>query len=190
MAISALIADNARRVRMAQAAAYLTDGRGTLRLLLVLAGATAVRTGREASLRLAEPEDEAWLLALQSQPETRRHARRPFVPSAREHAQWFARTLDDPERLLAIIDIDGKPAGMVRLDRATDARPTFEVSIAIDSGLHGQGIGAAALSLVRQAVPAADLIATVLPENRASLALFAGAGYQPEGEHRYRSRTA
>ena len=98
--------------------------------------------------------------------------------------------LDNPEQLLTIVEADGIAVGMVRLDRVPDEAASFEISIAIDSRRHGEGNGRAALALVRRLAPGADLIATVRSENKPSLALFAAAGYRPDGHERYRSRAA
>jgi UDP-2,4-diacetamido-2,4,6-trideoxy-beta-L-altropyranose hydrolase len=188
--IAALAADSNRRAAMSRNAAALTDGRGRLRLLAAIAGRAMSQSGRSVCLRLAEVGDEARLLDLQRQESTRRFARNPAIPSAEEHAVWFSRALDDPKRLLTIIEVDGVPSGMVRLDRSPDEALSFEISIAVDGRRHGEGIGRAALELVRQLAPGADLIATVMPENRSSLALFAAAGFRPEGNDRYRCRAA
>jgi spore coat polysaccharide biosynthesis predicted glycosyltransferase SpsG/RimJ/RimL family protein N-acetyltransferase len=188
--IAALAHDPERRHIMSQRAASVTDGRGRQRLLLAIAGEAVSRPGRVTRLRLAEPEDEGWLLDLQRQEPTRRYALNPSIPSACEHAAWFVRVLDDTSRLLAIIEVDGASTGMLRLDRGSAAEPSFEISIAVDSARHGEGIGAAALALARRLAPSADLVATVKPENRPSLALFAAAGYRPDGDNRYRCRAA
>lgn len=186
--VSDLSSDGERRVRMACAASALVDGRGTGRVLAVIAGALPSRDGQPVRLRLAEAGDERWLLDLQKQPMTRRYARNPGVPSAGEHAAWFARALEDASRLLMIIQCANDNAGMVRLDRIGSA--TFEVSIAVDQGMHGRGIGRAGLALIRKLAPGVDLVATVLPENRASIALFVGAGYRAESGERYRNCAA
>jgi UDP-2,4-diacetamido-2,4,6-trideoxy-beta-L-altropyranose hydrolase len=186
--IAALAADGQRRATMSKVAASFTDGRGPARLLAAIAGVTTSRNGSTLRLRLAEQGDAAWLLELQHQPETRRFARTTAVPTQAEHARWLANVFDDDDRLLLIVSADGAPAGMVRLDRAAEDTASFEISIAIDVRFHGQGIGSAALVLVRRMVPAVDLIATVLPENSASLALFAAAGYRADYGDRYRSR--
>ena len=188
--IAALAGDGERRAAMGQRAARLTDGRGRLRLLAALPGRATTRSGLTAMLRLAEAEDEQWLLDLQRQEATRRFARHPAVPSTAEHAAWFADVLEDRDRLLMIVESDRGPSGMVRLDRLSGHHASFEISIAIDSRRHGEGLARAALHLVRNLAPGADLIATVNAENRASLALFAAAGFKPEGQDRYRSRAA
>lgn len=187
---AALAVDAGRRIAMSRKAAALTDGRGSLRLLAAVAGDEPSKGGAPVRLRLAETEDEAWLLDLQRQETTRRHARNPAVPGPTEHAAWFAGILNDPARLLALAEVDGVAVGMVRLDRLAEEAASFEVSIAIESRRHGEGIGRAALALVRRLAPGVDLVATVMPGNRPSLALFASAGYRPEGRDRYRSRAA
>jgi RimJ/RimL family protein N-acetyltransferase len=111
------------------------------------------------------------------------------VPDAEQHAIWFRRTLSDPMRLLMIVEREDKPSGMVRLDRLADSTAAFEVSIAVSEEEQGRGIGLAALKLARR-VAATDLLATVLPGNSASNALFLAAGYSPDGDNRYRSRAA
>jgi UDP-2,4-diacetamido-2,4,6-trideoxy-beta-L-altropyranose hydrolase len=65
---------------------------------------------------------------------------------------------------------------MLRMDRKGEKG--WEVSILIDAARHGRGIGAAALAAARRLVPEASLLAEVLPENTASHALFARAGYR------------
>jgi UDP-2,4-diacetamido-2,4,6-trideoxy-beta-L-altropyranose hydrolase len=185
--IRGLAEDSRRRADMANKAATLTDGRGALRLLVAIAGTRSAKRARSIRLRLAEPTDGRWLLALQCQDATRRFARNPTKPTAEEHAAWFGRTLLAGDRLLTIIEADEQPAGMVRLDRSDGESASFEISIAIDTARHGEGIGAAALSLVRSMMPAAELIAHVKPENESSLRLFERAGYRPIGGDRYRS---
>ncbi len=184
--IADLLDDGDARDRMSECAAALVDGRGPQRLLMRFAGECAAAAGR-VRLRAAEPGDQDWLLDLQSRPETRRFARTSRIPTASEHAAWMDRTLSDPDRLLALIDFNDVPAGVIRLDRLSQDKPAFEVSIAIAPERHGRGIGAAALTLVRNLVPKADLVATVLAGNQASQLLFERAGYRREAEGRFRS---
>lgn len=181
--VRALVEDAPRLRAMSAQAVGLVDGRGSQRLLAALAGDVPAKVGT-VRLRLAETADTDWLFALQSQPQTRRHALNPEPPSLDGHRAWMAATLDNPVRLLLIAEFDAVPAGMLRLDRVADG---FVVSIAVDSSRHGQGIGGAMLALARRLVRNRDLIATVLPENSASLALFTAAGYRPAGHNSYRN---
>jgi UDP-2,4-diacetamido-2,4,6-trideoxy-beta-L-altropyranose hydrolase len=172
-----------RRLTMAKAGASLVDGRGAERIALAAIGPWPANGGRAISLRLAGADDEAWLLELQSQPETRRFANDPASPKAEAHHAWLGRALADPARLLMIAEIDGERAGMLRLDRVGSAE---RVSIAVDRKVHRQGVGAAILGLAARLRPHMPLEAEVLPGNEPSLALFAGAGYLRVGERLFR----
>jgi L-amino acid N-acyltransferase YncA len=99
------------------------------------------------------------------------------------------RTLNDPARLLAIVEHDGVAAGMVRLDRLPEERslPRYEVSIAVEPDCKRRGIGMAALSLARRLAPGAILEATIMPQNSASISLFSRSGFVFAGNHLYRS---
>jgi UDP-2,4-diacetamido-2,4,6-trideoxy-beta-L-altropyranose hydrolase len=185
--VADLLADNARRAAMSLAASGLCDGRGTQRVLCALAGTERLPDGTLAELRLAEPGDGDWLLELQAHPQTRRFARTASVPTPPEHAAWFARTLRDPARLLALVACDGARSGFVRLDRAAGESPSYEISIAVAPDRHGRGIGRAALKLARRLAPFVPIDATVLAGNAASQAMFASAGYSRIGEERFRS---
>ena len=81
---------------------------------------------------------------------------------------------------LDIILHGDEPAGVLRLDRIDgdqDPDNTYEVSILVAPDRHRLGIGRAALHLVRQLLPEAELRAEVLPGNVASDALFRSAGF-------------
>jgi UDP-2,4-diacetamido-2,4,6-trideoxy-beta-L-altropyranose hydrolase len=185
--VAELLADDARRAAMSLAATALCDGRGTQRVLCALAGSELLADGTRAELRLAEQGDSDWLLALQAHPHTRRFARTASVPTPSEHAAWFARTLRNPARLLALVVCDGVRSGFVRLDRLAGDKPCYEISIAVAPEKHGRGIGRAALKLVRRLAPFVPIEATVLAGNAASHAMFASAGYSRIGEDRFRS---
>lgn len=174
-ALRELLTDPGRRSAMARAAASLVDGRGAERVLLASVGSCVAGSGRKVTLRLAGADDEAWLLALQSKPETRRFANDPSPPTSDGHRRWLAQTLADPLRLLMIAEADGNRAAMLRVDHGEAAD---RVNIAVDPGYHRQGTGAAVLSLAARLRPGRVLEAEVLPGNKASLALFAGAGYR------------
>jgi UDP-2,4-diacetamido-2,4,6-trideoxy-beta-L-altropyranose hydrolase len=181
--IRRLAADERRLFTMSQRAAALVDGRGTQRLLAALAGEETRPTGA-VRLRLAEYADADWLFALQCQPETRRFSLNPQAPTAEEHGRWMTATINDSEKLLCIVEANGQRVGMLRLDCATEG---FTVSIAIDTLRQGQGLGGATLRLARRVVRHRDLIATVLPQNTVSCALFQSAGYLAAGPNCYRN---
>ena len=87
--VESLLSDPGLRRRLAQAASALVDGRGALRIALAILDDETAKNGAQVRLRLAQIEDENWLLDLQRQPQTRRYSRNPAVPSAEEHHSWI-----------------------------------------------------------------------------------------------------
>lgn len=184
-----LLADPAKRERLSDNAAALCDGLGARRIVAAASPPRAT-DGATIALRPVTMADSDTILAWQRHPETRRFARNPEVPDAATQAAWMARTLHDPHRILSLILHGGAPAGVVRLDRLdgpVDER--YEISILIDPARKRLGLGRAALDLAHRLRPEATLIASVLPENDASNALFRGAGYAPsDGGYRHAPR--
>jgi UDP-2,4-diacetamido-2,4,6-trideoxy-beta-L-altropyranose hydrolase len=177
-ALRGIAADPERRLRMSQKGAALCDGRGALRVAIKLLAPEHARNGSDVTLRLAEASDRDPILAWQQYPDTRRFAHHPQPPTAAEHARWFVQTINDPSRMLLIVQIGGKPAGLLRLDREADNQ--FKISILTAPGSYRLGIGTAALALARRLLVSAELHAEVLPANEASRALFRKAGYREQ----------
>jgi UDP-2,4-diacetamido-2,4,6-trideoxy-beta-L-altropyranose hydrolase len=184
-----LLKDGAARRNMAAAASALVDGRGAVRIALAMLDDVLAKNGARIRLQLASTNDERWLLKIQQHPQTRRHFRNAAIPTAEEHHEWMRRVLADPERLLLAVTANERPVGSIRLDQLSQESNSarYEVSIAIDPECQGIGIGTAALRLVRAVMPGAVLDATVFPDNKASCALFAGAGFAAVSGDVYRS---
>jgi len=131
----------------------------------------------ELLLRGAGLSDSDRVLAWRNDPATRAWSFSPKPVSADEHAEWLDRTLADPRHILLIIEHDGTALGQVRLDRDGSSAT---VSIALDPRARGRGLGEAAL---RETTRLADqvglerLAARIKPDNAASLAAFAAAGF-------------
>lgn len=163
---------------MARAAFAVCDGRGCQRIIAALLPPYRTASG-DMTIRIVEARDEALLLDWQRNPETRRFALNPAVPSSQEHHVWLQ------DRLLSSIDWflmaerAGEPLAFVRIDWIGEdsGRPEFVVSIATSPWHHRQGLGAGLLHAIRQLSPSAHFLAKILPENVASLALFIRAGY-------------
>jgi RimJ/RimL family protein N-acetyltransferase len=88
--------------------------------------------------------------------------------------------LANPEVLLMIIELDGVPVGVLRLDPANE-HGEHEVSIVVAPDRARRGIASAALGLADRLVPGWTMRAEVLPGNDASLRLFGQAGYERVG---------
>ncbi|HUS96097.1 MAG TPA: GNAT family N-acetyltransferase [Hyphomicrobiaceae bacterium] len=130
-------------------------------------------------LRPMEPTDELLIFDWQWEPGARSHSRNPKPPSREEHAAWMAGKLADPSCCAMVVMEDGRPAGVLRLDRLREEG--LEVSILIEQRSRGKGIGSAALRAANRLVPHLRLVAEIYPENTASLRAFAGAGFEPCG---------
>ncbi len=169
--------------KMAGAARRLTDGLGARRAAIA-AAPEKTRHGGEVGLRRAALADAELMLQWQRHPQTRHYARNPRVPAPSEHQEWLNHKLQDPGCVFNIIEYQGKPAGVLRLDRVQDSvrNFAFEVSIYLDPDQTSRGIGHAALNAARRLLPEATLLAHVLAENKTSHALFQTAGYRLEDE--------
>lgn len=177
-ALARLLQDPPRIDRMSIAAAAVTDGRGAARVALAL-DPEVTQLGGQVTLRRLTPDDVELTYQWQLHPATRSFARSRPPPSHTEHVNWIGRKLAELGCVLDIIEYNGAPAGVLRLDRRMGiaAGEVCEVSIYIAPELGGRGIGGAALAALRRIAPRAVLIAHVLPENKASHALFSKAGY-------------
>ena len=136
----------------------------------------------KVTLRAAAPDDSARVLAWANDPATRAASFSGKTIDATEHARWYEQSLSGARRLF-VIQSDGEPAGLVRLDPVDAA--TFEVGIVVDPELRGRGIAKQALeALVPHALGAGtrSLLARIRVENKASRRLFASAGYVAGGE--------
>jgi RimJ/RimL family protein N-acetyltransferase len=181
--IAELMPNPERLLAMSVNTAAICDGHGAARIVAQLDPPRA-RDGEPVSLRPMNAADGDLLLGWQSHPMTRRYFNNPCIPTPLEHRRWLAHRLRSETCLLNLIMHGNRPAGMVRLDRkpGESTHEIFEVSILIDPGAHGQGLGSAALELIRLLIPDAVFEARVNPENTASIALFLSAGYVQQGD--------
>lgn len=166
-----LLRDPARRDALAGAAAATVDGDGAAR---VLDAATL-------EVREATPSDADALLAWRNDPETLAWSR-GHQPVARPiHESWLAAAIEDPDRLVLVVERAGRGLGTVRFDRVADA--TWEISITVAPENRGRGLASKILTVGEGALHARAGVGTVLAnvheDNKASVALFHRSGYQP-----------
>jgi RimJ/RimL family protein N-acetyltransferase len=132
------------------------------------------------TIRPASASDEALILDWANDPDTRAASFRvePIAPEA--HHSWFIRHLREPDQSRIWIGLrNGRPVGIVRVDRESDG--TLGVSVGLDRTERGHGrsrpLLEAGLAAARLAFPGARFRAWIRPTNHASLALFQGAGF-------------
>ncbi len=133
------------------------------------------------SIRPASPADEGLLLAWANDPEARKGSGgRPEIPSD-IHAAWFAERLDDRSSYrIWIGEVGDAAVGVIRFERR-DVQ-CVEVSITVAPEARGRGFAGpllrAGLDAAREAFDRPRVLARVWPDNRRSLRLFEGAGFQ------------
>ena len=145
--------------------------------------------GKQVTLRRAQADDVLVVFDWQREPTTRRFSRNPLAPELEEHRRWFEKRLKSRDCMLFMIEHDRKPVGVLRFDRlAVESPSTWEISIFVAPDKKRLGIAGGALELGRALLPGAELVAEVLPENRASRSLFRAAGYALEIDGRFHSK--
>lgn len=169
-ALGPLLADRALRRDMSVRSRELVDGRGALRVALRMLGGSlrvVLATGDHAQLM------HQW----RDHPATRGVSRNAGAIAWDEHIGWLERTLADPTRTLMVGMVGEHPVGVIRFDRLDER--SAEVSLYLDPGLHGLGLGRAMLLAGERAAAAGlDVKAEVLEGNDGSAALFDSAGYR------------
>jgi UDP-2,4-diacetamido-2,4,6-trideoxy-beta-L-altropyranose hydrolase len=161
---------------MAAGVAQLVDGAGAAR---VCARLLQAETGSRLALRPASPADMEPAYRWRNADAVRRYSGNDALIGYDRHCAWFASVLADPQRRLVIGEIDGRPAGVLRYDRAGD---TATVSIYLTPEFLGQGIGAALIArgsawIAGQWPDLRAIEARIRPDNAASSAAFEAAGY-------------
>ena len=175
-AITQLIADPNLRRALATISCTLVDGRGAERVgLAMLANTMQVRPITAQQGRLMH----AWRNA----PETRLVSRDSQEIDLQSHLDWLEKSLVNAQRHILMGYVGQVPVGIVRFDQADSQ--SFEVSIYLDPGLHGLGLGVPLLlageaALAEYAPNAKTITADTLPKNGGSQAMFRRAGYAGE----------
>ena len=178
-AAGTLLSDRAAWMQASGAAARVTDGFGTARIVAALTAGATDRDGAPVALRRAGIEDTELLLSWQRNPDTRAFARNTNVPTSKEHTAWMDRQLSCGTSIFNVVIRDDEPVGVMRLDKISGDRSGYEVSILTDPGLHGRGLAAAALEQAPYLADGQPIWAWIAGENTASHALFRRAGYKP-----------
>lgn len=179
-AVRMLIDDPQARRQVSEAGRVLVDGHGARRVAVALCS-------RQVALRAARHEDAALIYNWRNHASTRLHStNRAEIPWS-THVAWLDRVLCDPDRTLQVATIGTIPIGVIRFDGIS--RPQAEVSLYLDPGLHGLGLGRSLLEMgekhVQQRVRNLRSIqATVQESHVASKRMFEVSGYVPTGDDR------
>jgi len=154
-------------------ASGMVDARGVQRVVALLAPP-------RIHIRPANEQDCDSLYQWRNAEETRRYVFDSACIPLETHRTWFLNALANPDRIVLIGEIDGRPVGVVRYDcRCEEAL----VSVYLVPGMTGQGVGAELIRCgtrwLREHRPEIRRInAEIMGENSASMRAFEQAGYK------------
>ncbi|MEV7609470.1 bifunctional UDP-2,4-diacetamido-2,4,6-trideoxy-beta-L-altropyranose hydrolase/GNAT family N-acetyltransferase [Microbacterium sp. NPDC089320] len=172
---------------LAETAAELkrtVDGLGSWRIvasweqLLTTRPSLVSRPGVVA--RAATVDDGPRLFEWRNDPGVRHNSRSRGELDWGSHSDWLARSLQNPDRRLLIIESDGVPVATCRWDRRS--ADEWEISITVAPESRGRGLAASVLDAAERSLtarPPVRMVATVHRDNTASRRLFERAGYLP-----------
>ena len=185
-----LILDKGRRKEMSSRGRSLIDGRGSERVARILDSDfnenpksldVVPRTDHripELQLRYAKYEDWQILLEWRNDPVTIANSIQSGPVDFDEHKAWFELKLGDPNCIMYMAEIDGRPIGQIRYDVDNGIA---EVSVVVAPEVRGRGLGALLIQRGCEEAGLARYVAHVLPENGASLKAFMKSGFSPAG---------
>lgn len=129
------------------------------------------------TLRPAAPDDRGRVFEYNCSPAVRALSGNPAPVSFEEHERWYARRVADPASPMWIVEENGAPVGVVRIDAREEAR----ISIALAPEARGRAIGRRAIALACAAWRA-PVTAEIHESNAASRACFTASGFRRVGK--------
>ncbi|MEV8143907.1 GNAT family N-acetyltransferase [Specibacter sp. NPDC078709] len=163
----------------AQRARSLIDGSGSRNI--VEQWSLLVKSVDGPVARIATIDDASTLFEWRNDASVRDVSRNTGELSWAGHVAWLEGVLNNPTRLLFIVEDNLAPIGTVRFDAQTPEDGRWEVSITVSPHVRGRGMGKVVLSAGEKSMfsthPDARLFAEMLETNVASYRLFKAAGY-------------
>lgn len=124
------------------------------------------------TLRQVNINDAKNLLKWKNEQDTRNNSIVSTQPiTLVNHMEWLKKTLADPNISFYIIDINGEPAGDVRLNYSDNET---EISIRMDKKYRGMGLATQVIGMFH-----GHLIAKIVAHNIPSMRVFIANGYRP-----------
>jgi|SRR3989344_887951 len=138
-------------------------------------------------IREANLGDMEFLFKLRNEPEVRAASWSFAQVECVKHVDWFHSILEDPNRMLYIMEDNGVSVGQVRYDGRED---NAEVNISVSNLFYGNGYASTGLKesakIFFEKFPLVDIIfAHIKPDNAASVRAFEKAGYEHRGIVQY-----
>lgn len=135
-------------------------------------------------IRKALPRDSEFLFNLRNEESVRAVSLNSDPIKWENHQQWFKKRLVNPNNIIFISELEGKPVAQTRYDVSGDSA---EASIAVVKDFRGRGLGSEILKRTAEkfweAFPKVKAIhAFINLGNKASVRSFGKAGYQLAGQ--------
>jgi UDP-2,4-diacetamido-2,4,6-trideoxy-beta-L-altropyranose hydrolase len=134
-------------------------------------------------LREATRRDVPAIWRLRNSPDVRAASRRQHELDPVEFEQEIVAAIERASNQVLAVDVDGEAVGYVRIEPLRGDE--FEISIALDVALRGQGLGTRVIAQATDAFlgghPGAALVALTRADNVASGYAFEAAGYGAAG---------
>ena len=180
-----LLSDSATLARMASCGTASVDGLGAARVAREMNRITGVH------LRRASMQDAKLLHRWRNDPSIRAVSHSVEEIPWDTHVRWLDASLARNDRHVLVAERRGFPVGTLRFDVSADCAT---VSIAVDPGLHGAGLGPAILDAGDRWIRIHDrrvhlCRAEIRAGNEASARAFMAAGYLPAADS-YQRRIA
>ena len=173
-----LIENGCLRQLISRIAMQAVDGLGVSRIIAHL-GCSGIE------MRPVNPADSSRLFEWRNHPSIRSVSRNSDLISWETHQIWFAKTVDDKDKILLIGQVAETPVGVVRFD-IQESRAEISIYLVPDADHSGQGrnLLRSAEQWLQSNRPEIKFIrACVLGDNCPSNRLFLGADYQIESSH-------
>lgn len=134
------------------------------------------------NLRKASLEDAFCLFNWKNEEESLKNSLNHEPVLWENHVIWMENTLKNDNRFLWILEKEGKPCGMLRLDREEQEELIWgEISYLVDKKYRGQGLGKQLLIMAEKQAEILNitvLCGVVFTHNKASAAIFESLGYR------------
>ncbi|MCX7205169.1 MAG: UDP-2,4-diacetamido-2,4,6-trideoxy-beta-L-altropyranose hydrolase [Proteobacteria bacterium] len=175
----AALSDLSHRLSFAEKSFSLVDAKGAGRVATALLQSTL-------QMRKVVFDDASLLFTARNAPEVRIWSLESGVLSWEAHCAWLQHKLSSADALLLIGEAIDGPVGVVRFDRFMDKH--VEISIYLLQGRYQMGWGSALLRvaetyLIEKWPDIICIRAFIKEENRVSIKMFVGEGYQPEQDY-------
>jgi UDP-4-amino-4,6-dideoxy-N-acetyl-beta-L-altrosamine N-acetyltransferase len=144
---------------------------------------SAVTEATVAAVRPMNEGDLERVLAWRNHPDVRRYMFTQHEISHEEHARWFARASQDPERHLLVFEMDMTPLGFINIHQIANggiADWGFYAASDAPKGT-GRALGEAALRYTFETVGLHKLCGQALAFNERSIHFHLALGFKREG---------